>query len=63
MNNPNDILTDIRLAVFSAMGFWKLNNINKVIGNDKSDNVVNKVTNIVNSLEDEDNKKIRLNCY
>jgi predicted chitinase len=63
INDPDAILTDIRLAVISAMGYWKWKNINKVIGTDKSDEVVNKVTKIVNRLEDESNKKIRLDCF
>jgi predicted chitinase len=63
VNNPDEILTDVRLAVISAMGFWKLNNINKVIGTDKSDTIVAKVTNIVNSGEDASNMTIRLNCF
>lgn len=63
LKNPNKILTDVKLATLSAMGFWKVNKINNVIGKDTSDNVVYLVTNIVNSAEDVSNKLKRYNNF
>lgn len=63
LKNPNQILIDVKLAVFSAMGFWKVNKINNVIKKDTSDNIVYKVTNIVNSGEDAPNKLKRYNNF
>lgn len=45
------------------MGFWKVNKINSVIGEDTSASIVNRVTNIVNSGEDAPNKLKRYNNF
>ncbi len=59
LENPDAINSDVKMAIFSAMAFWKMNKINTKIGNNKDDDIVDRVTNIVNSLEDKDNKNKR----
>ncbi len=63
IENPDSVFEDKRLAVLSAMAFWKWKRINEVIGIDKADEVVNKVSNIVNSGEDAEGKALRLNYF
>ncbi|MFH7015048.1 glycoside hydrolase family 19 protein [Flavobacterium sp. FlaQc-47] len=63
VSNPEKILTDIRYAVFSAMGFWQLKNINSVIGNDLNESIANLVTAKVNPNDDADSKKKRRENY
>ncbi|MFT3793655.1 glycoside hydrolase family 19 protein [Flavobacterium sp.] len=63
LTDPDEIISDVRLAVLSAMAFWKAKNINDKIKKDKADSVVGKVTNLINSGEDASNKKRRLDNY
>lgn len=63
LTDPDQIISDIRLAVLSAMAYWKVNKINDKIQKDKADSVVSKVTNVINSGEDASNKKRRVDNY
>ncbi|KIC03671.1 hypothetical protein OA88_02670 [Flavobacterium sp. JRM] len=63
VNNPEKILTDIRYAVFSAMGFWQLKKVNSVIVNDTNESIANLVTGKINPNDDADSKKRRRENY
>ncbi|MBF4516820.1 hypothetical protein IRZ71_10710 [Flavobacterium sp. ANB] len=63
VTNPDKILTNIRYAVFSAMGFWQLKKINDVIGNDTNESIANLVTGKINPNDDADAKKRRRENY
>ena len=59
VSNPNKILTDKKYAVYSAMGFWKWKKINDVINKDKSPDIVDKVTFLINKDDDAESKRKR----
>ncbi|MBV6878693.1 peptidoglycan DD-metalloendopeptidase family protein [Epilithonimonas ginsengisoli] len=59
VSSPKDILTDKKYAVYSAMGFWKWKKISDVIKKDKSPEIVDKVTYLINKEDDEESKKKR----
>jgi predicted chitinase len=62
VDDPDSIL-GVRIAVLSAMGFWSLNKINKKIGTDKADDVVDKVSAVINPGEKGKGWKIRKEIY
>ena len=59
VSSPKHILTDKKYAVYSAMGFWKWKKISDVIKKDKSPEIVDKVTYLINKDDDAESKKKR----
>jgi len=63
LSDPDILLHDIRLAVLSAMAFWKWKKINEVIKTDKSSKIVDKVTDITNYNLKSDARAIRIKNF
>lgn len=57
VSSPKDILTDKKYTVYSAMGFWKWKKISDVIKKDKSPEIVDKVTYLINKEDDQESEK------
>lgn len=62
VSDPDSVL-GVRIAVLSAMAYWKINRINKIIGTNKSDDIADAVSRIVNRNEESPKRAVRRQLY